>query len=380
MKIRLWDANTVEQIDISLYKQPHLAYLQEWMMNQPATYIYNVAAEMRLLQINQLFLPVTIMNTVNDSSYVVSLYNQYITYAREELRELQSPRLEKVLDKILNVFGKVLKLGRLNQTIIVNNWLLSTNLYYDMKETELEQITNFLTQQFPNHAIVFRSICEGFFPDVYNGLRKLQYRSVLSRSILLFQAKSLADLTRSQRKKLKQDKKLMEENKTYRISEIHDTKYFKDIVVLYNQLYIEKYSKHNPQFNEAFIATAWKHNFLKMIGVFDKEDNLKGVLGYFQIENIITAPLLGYDLNLPREDGLYRILTYLLTTEGFKLQANIHRSAGVADFKKLRGSKNELEYIFFYSKHLSLRQRIVWRIFSSVYNKVGKILQKKFEF
>lgn len=380
MVIRLYDSHTIKQLDTTNYKQEHLAYLQELVSNQPAAYIDNVSAEMHLLQINDLFLPVTVMNTVDDSSYVVSLYNQYITYAREELWELGSPRLEWFLDKVLTGFGQVLKFGGLNQTVIVNNWLLSTNLYYDMSKTELKKITDYLTEHFPNHAIVFRSICESFAPEVYNHLKNLQYQSVLSRSILLFEAKSLSDLTRSQRKQLIRDKKLIEENATYSVKEIEDTKYFKDIVAIYNKLYIDKYSRHNPQFNESFIATAWEHNFLKIIGVFDQDDHLKGVLGYFQIEDTITAPLLGYDTNVPREDGLYRILTYLLTSEGFKLHANIHRSAGVADFKKLRGSRNELEYIFFYSKHLPLKQRLVWRIFSSVYNKVGTMLQRKFKF
>lgn len=380
MTIRLYDEHNIHQLEVSLYQQAHLSFLKELVIHQPASYIENVSAKMGLLQVDHLFIPITITCKAYTSSYVVSLYNQYITYAKEELGELNNQILEKILDQVLSAFGLVFKYGRLNQTVMVNNWLLSTNLYDDMKEEDLQLITEYLMWKFPEHAILFRSVCQSFFPGVYNGLVNQGYQPLLSRSINLFNAKSWGDLNKKQRKQLKNDSKLITQSGKYEVRDINDSTHAGQIIDLYNQLYIKKYSPHNPQLNSSFIKLALKHRFLHIKGIFNKGGQLKGVVGYYRINDMITAPLLGYDTSVPKEDSLYRMLTCLLTMEGFKFQVNIHRSSGVREFKRLRGSTNELEYLFFYTKHLPVKQKAIWNLFSAIYNKAGRWLHHNYQF
>jgi len=42
--------------------------------------------------------------------------------------------------------------------VMVNNWLLSTNLYPPSSNETLEAISRFLIERFPKHAIVYRSV------------------------------------------------------------------------------------------------------------------------------------------------------------------------------------------------------------------------------
>lgn len=382
MKICLYNKDKIKNIDSLLYpNQENLEFLKEMVYNQPNQFINNVQTEMLLLEIDNIFLPITINNEEYDNSYVSSLFNQYITYAKAELYELKNPKLEKILYKVISLIGLFLKSGHINKTVMVNNYLLSTNLYPKLTEIHIKEITQFLKEEFPQHTMLFRSINNGFYKEIYNSLQEHDYQFLISRSIYLFDTYNYPNFSKSQKKNIRRDRKLITNREEFEVITITeaDDKTAEQIVNLYNQLYRDKYSKYNPQFNTEYIKLALKHRFLTIKGVL-KNGELKGVVGFYRLNNTITAPILGYDTSLPKEDALYRMLTSILTDEGLNNRLLIHRSSGAAEYKRNRGSKNYTEYIAVYLDHIPLYRKFVWKVFMFIYNKVGLYLQKKYQF
>lgn len=85
--------------------------------------------------------------------------------------------------------GSWLRRTNINKVIVVNNWMLSTNLYHSINERQIEQITNLFVEKFPEHTILFRSLNNALYPVTTEALSTVGYKKIMSRSIYLFDPK-----------------------------------------------------------------------------------------------------------------------------------------------------------------------------------------------
>src|SRR5690625_524074 len=90
------------------------AYVLAMMETSSHIYVKNVAADISILSIDDLLLPITKTIPSADNSYVVSPYTQYISYAKEELWELNNCFLERILKIVLKMIGIGLKIGKID--------------------------------------------------------------------------------------------------------------------------------------------------------------------------------------------------------------------------------------------------------------------------
>ena len=138
----------------------------------------------------------------------------------------------------------------------------------------------------------------------------------------------------------------------------------------YSIHYLEKYSFNNPQFNEKFIELVFK-NHAWQFQVLRKDGKIDGVIGFYEVNGIMTTPILGYDTSLPQEVGLYRMLSALLTIEATKRGIILHQSSGAAEFKRFRGFVGNIEYSAVFNRHLPLQRRLVWWLLELLVNGVA---------
>ncbi|MCZ4142852.1 GNAT family N-acetyltransferase, partial [Escherichia coli] len=101
-----------------------------------------------------------------DNAYVCSPYTHYVRYAKQELSLLQRPLLEKGLSALLNLVGWGMRRSKFNKVVHVNNWLLSTNLFPAMTGEQAVAVMHAVRERFPDHAVVFRSLCPGLHPEI----------------------------------------------------------------------------------------------------------------------------------------------------------------------------------------------------------------------
>lgn len=379
--IRLYDGADADRIPWPDTEEGRYAraWLLPFMREGADRYIDNVQTRVMALAIDDLVLPVTVNDGEYDNSYVVSPYTHYVSYAAEELKELRSPRLERGLAAILQGIGSLLRIGRINRAVIVNNWMLSTNLYPELKREQAERITAFLADRFPHHAILFRSVNPHDHPELYRALGDGGYRMAASRQVYLLDAGETGAQNSKARWLIKRDERLIA-SQGYEIVR-HEELTMADIpriTALYQALYLDKYSRYNPQFNERFFALALRERTLCLIAL-RKEGRLDAVLGYFSRSGVMTTPVFGYDTSLPRETGLYRMLSAVLIREAQRLGMWLNESSGAAEFKRNRGAVGHFEYTAAYTRHLPPWRRGCWLVLAGLANRVGMPLMRKFK-
>lgn len=380
-QISLYDPTTIDTLPWPNSEVATLAknYWVPLMKAGSSQFIDNVNSQLLALTIDNLVLPVTVNHRELENSYVCSPYSHYITYSKEELYTLKNPPLEKLLSLLLNFMGLVLDLGQINQVVIVNNWLLSTNLYPDLSENQIAAITACLKERFPTHTIIYRSINTFINDDLFNAFQQDGYQMIGSRQVYLFNPKDPSSMRTKMRWRLKQDFSLIDKE-GYEVVDHHQISLAEitQLVALYNALYLEKYSYNNPQFNERFLELALKNNALQILAL-RKDGRIDGVIGFYEIDGVMTTPILGYDTSLPQEIGLYRMLSAQLTLEATKRGLILHQSSGAASFKRFRGFVGTIEYSAVFYQHLPFWRQLVWRLLGLLVNKIAVPLMQKYK-
>ncbi|PFR10704.1 hypothetical protein COK52_20120 [Bacillus thuringiensis] len=380
--IQLHDVHSLHSIDWESKKDG--AYVRDSFLplfqKGVTAFIENVNTQLFLLEIDDLILPVTLNNAEFENSYVCSPYTHYISYALEELWELKKPWLEKLLTYPIHLMGNWLRRTNINKVIVVNNWMLSTNLYHSINEQQIEQITKLLVEKFPEHTILFRSLNNKLYPATTEALSTVGYNKIMSRSIYLFDPKQYKKMNRKKRKDLLNDKSLLEKSNYEIITNEELTR--EDILQisqLYNQLYIEKYSAHNPMFTPAYLWNALQHRLFE-IKAIKKGNTIDGVIAYFIRDGVMTTPILGYHTNSDQQQGLYRILSLLITMDSIEKDLICHCSAGAGEFKRNRGATQQIEYSYVYNAHLPPSQQKVWKVLMWILNTYIEPMAKKHRF
>ena len=158
-------------------------YLVSFIQHGPQTYIRNVRTRLRVLRVGDTLLPITLNEHHPDNSYVCSPYTHYVSYAQEELVNLDNPAVERVLRALFVPLGWYFRRSQLDNVVYVNNWLLSTNLYPVMTPDEITAALTFLVKRYPERAIIFRSVDNYRNPTLYNTLLQAGCRMIFSRQV-----------------------------------------------------------------------------------------------------------------------------------------------------------------------------------------------------
>lgn len=383
-------------------------YLLPFVERGPQAFIANIHTDLRLLQLDDVVLPLTVTCYHPRNSYVCSPYNHYFAYGEEELDKLGRPALAALLRRLLQpIAGWFLRHG-FDEAVLVNNWLLSTNLYPALTAAQAQAATRFLAEQFPERPIVWRSVDGQGNPALLHALADAGCELVFSRQVYY---QNPGDDALWQRKQIKVDQSLARRTPYQRMDGSALTSADAPrLATLYRQLYLQKYSYFNPQFTDDFFRLALDHRLLTFYtyraagrreralalseaeGVpplnsssqpgdtYQKSGDIDAVLGYFSRNGIMTQPVFGYDTDKPQKLGLYRLLSLRVLEEGRRLGLRVNASGGVGDFKRLRGGVATLEYNAVYQRHLPPARQRPWRRLKRLLDAVAVPVIQKYGF
>ncbi len=377
-RLRLYDANSIESLPWPHHEDGIYArkYLYPMIVNGPHHYIDNVKTTMLVLTIDDLVLPLTVNDTEAQNAYVCSIHTYYIKLTDEILDKLKYNFVKKPLKWIVNAFGSFLNRGSIDKVVVVNNWLIPTNLYPHITEEQIVTISNFLSSQYPDHALIFPSITKEVHPPLYHILKKHDFDMVTKRRIFFLDTKKEGGF---RTRMFKSDFKLLQKQ-TFQVldhAEIPKEKVSR-IADLYHSLYLKKHSRYSSKFNHNFIKLILEENLLN-VKALQHNGEIEGVMGYFHRHHVMTSPLFGYNTERPQTDGLYRLLSVLQMLDAQKQQVTLNFSAGASSFKKLRGGKPCIEYIAVFHRHLPFRRRIRWKVLQKLLNGIGAPVMNRFD-
>jgi hypothetical protein len=341
------------------------------------TGIRNLATQVDVIGTGAQSAPVTVNDAETDNCWVCSPHTAYVRYAREELRRLAHPLLAVPLGAACSTIGSYLWKAEIDKAVAVNNWNLSTNLYPAVNRRMLNAWLEEARQRWPRHAIWFRSLNQRYTPDWLAQLAAAECALVPSRQVYLYDrigpgAHAPANLRR--------DLKLWR-GRRHEVSEADSWSRadFERAALLYQMLYLEKYSRLNPHYDASFLRTWHAAGLLRLLGWRNESGVLEAIVGVFGFGTTLTAPIVGYDTASAPRRGLYRLLMAAVFDLAAGSGRRINLSAGAAHFKRLRGGIATIEYSAVSTRHLPRHRRRAIEWLARLATSLGEPLMRHFQ-
>lgn len=377
VNVKLYNRDTIDSLPWPDNDQASYAkkYIVPFIKNGSKHYIDNVETTMMALHIDSYVLPVTINDSEYENSHVCSPYTQYVTLALKKLLEIENVFLRVPLASLVRMVKGFFLKGKLNKAVMVNNWLVTTNLYPELNEKQINAITQELKSKFPEHAIIFRSVHDFGNKSIKPLFQKSNYDLIASRQVFFTDTEQkhafLSRMFKSDLKLLKtfdyavlSNQELSESD----ISQLHN---------LYFSLYHKKHTSYSPQLNHNFFKLMLENN-LFTVRALRVHDRIEAIMAYTSTNGMVTSPMFGYDVDGPKSLDLYRILSTILLLEAKEKKLILNHSSGAASYKKLRRAEPSLEYMAVSYDHLPRRQRFSWLVLSLMMSKIGIHVMKRF--
>lgn len=341
------------------------------------TFAENINARVETLQAGETILPVTLSDGSPGDAWVCSPRATYADCAAEEAERYLPAWMARVNRGLSKGIGDWLTGAGIDRVAAINNWLLSTNLYPPLRTVPLAATIDAARERWPDHAIWFRSLNAIDNADWIAALSERGFQFVVSRQVYLYE--DLAALS-ARHANLKRDLQRLGRTALQRVRDdgIADGDYPR-IARLYELLYMEKYSRFNPHYSAEFMRSWHKAGLLEFHGFRDASGILQCVVGLFRQGGTFTSPIVGYDTSLPRQLGLYRLLTACAYETTMAHGGRLNFSAGAAQFKRLRGGAPAIEYSAVYARHLPRKLRNAIGALSLATRRVGAPLLTKYE-
>ncbi len=358
--IQIIDVDNVDLIDWPVNEESdHMEkYVVPFIKNGPLFYMDNANVKVMALIVDDVLMPLVLAERNYHDSNVCSIYTHYVKYAVEEIGKLDNRPLAWLLKACSLPFALILKAGRVDKVIYVNNWLFPTNPCPELSPEQVGAITSTLKLRYPDYAIVFRSVNTYTCKTIFDSLRENGYRMVRSRQIYIL------DPTRKaywKNKTVKHDRNLSK-RMGYEIvyaDQLTET----DVPVLtelYRDLYLKKHSLFNPQLNENFFHLMLKERILE-IKALRKNSRIDAFSCCYSNKEVMIAGFGSHDTQVPLKVGLHRQDSSATMAEAEKRGQLLNLSAGAGTFKMFRGAEACIEYDAIAYGHLPFHRRLAWR-------------------
>lgn len=362
------------------FSEPSLQYLLPLVNYGSSQYAQNTNCEFGIVQIGKFYIPFSYNEKHKQPTYLTSLRAQFFNYLIEEIRKKKkfSIFFKLAIIPVLKLGNVIFRLFGSDNIVMLNNWLVSTNLIPNFSFLYFKPVLHDLTYEFENELIIFKGLNDKLHGDKIKELETIGFLPVVSRINFVLDVK---EKSFKKKRPLEQDKKRWDKQNSlhwHEPSELSEEEK-KAIIAHYKNLYIDKHSSSNPAYRSEFLDAALKSKFLKIELLRDENGDILGVQALASNESELTTPFIGYDQKAPKELGLYRHLNVKLVNDAEQGGKILNMSSGAGKFKQQRGGEPMVEYHMIYINHLPIMRRIFWRVFSNFSVKYIKPLLIKSE-
>lgn len=348
---------------------PWATFLQRGLLGS-ARVIENAEVEISSVQAGVQVVPVvTNRKGSPDCSWVTSLRNAYGPYARAETDIVHMNRfLQPLYVAASHAAEMILSAGGLAGGNYLNNWLLATNLYLpEFSTADIQDAVGRLCQRDPDLPVVVRSLTAPFHRELLKELSGAGFLLLPSRQVWIVSNPSSGEWRkhRDARRDLVLRDATMAQWTWVPAKDFTNDDY-RRALHLYQRLYREKYPKYNPDYTERFLRAGVATGFLHLAGLRPTGGTqLSGFVGMVHRADVSCTPLLGYDIDAPAAEGLYRLLMLRAFEECETRTTKFHCSAGAGLFKFNRGAQSHVEFAAVWANHLPPYRRANLRALSA---------------
>ncbi|MGY5730433.1 hypothetical protein [Vibrio chemaguriensis] len=214
--------------------------------------------------IDDVAIPYSVTPKIPNNCYAVSPMTLLSGYAEEELHKVQNVAVRWVCKLLINMTKPILSLAGLNQVQTLNNQCLSTNMYSEQWESlNLDELRRVALDQYPTFPLVLRSLNQLQYSHLIQRLEQQQWQSLVTRQVYLLEDWQAFSFNRD----LTKDFKLFND-KDWQFKPLATDEEFQCAKVLYDMLYLDKYSRNNIQFSTQYLKQASQNNLVHLVGLF----------------------------------------------------------------------------------------------------------------
>lgn len=313
---------------------------------------------LRVVGLDDLLIPIAVQEGEYDNSTNMSTFARYIRLPRAGLQQMSwHPVVIAALGVTLDVFGRLLQAARIDQCVYIGSWILFRNMEPILTKDQARRLTAFLVERFPGHAIVFSALNPMTHQTLIDNLTGIDYAFLFAGHTRMLMPYN-APVSRPERENRRRDGKLLQRS-GYEILGAEEVRGCAPrLAELYRGLNREKYAT-NPMVEAKFFDRAI-HDKTLTIRVARKHGRIDGFYGYVIRGDVLFSPVFGYEMSIPQEVGLYRMLVHRLVQDALDLGLAVETGAGADRFKSLRGDSPVPRYGAFYTSHLSMHRRAAW--------------------
>lgn len=330
--------------------------------------ISNWFADMRSISIDGHLLPLAVGCAATDQTYLASPQHGYIDYARDECDQIGDVSAQRWAKLCLSFVEPWFRALRLDESVSINAWGVSTHLYAHWSSDQLANLTRRVLTDFPSRPLWLRTLHEGYDLSLMQSLTQQGWQFWPSRVVYGFDWQT-ATIWMKQRNNQIDQKLLTKTSLTALFPTDFTSSRAEMMAKLYRQLYVDKHSRWNAHYTPAYFEQAIEHQWLSFYGFADEQGQLIAFIGVFEQGGVMTTPMLGYDTALPASLGLYRLLMARVLKICVQQQKYLNLGAGSAHFKRIRGGVACMEWHGFYVGHLPLWRRCAMTL-------TGKIMSR----
>ncbi|PKE21137.1 GNAT family N-acetyltransferase [Macrococcoides caseolyticum] len=364
-----YDEIPFDRINIGIKEREYLRYMMEGITRG----IGNMHARVEVMILNGQLIPFSIKDGGMNQSWIHSFTGQYIDEMVSETSRMSLPAYLKPVTNAVLTVGRFVLNPTCEKTVTVFPSFMSTTMYEGYEFDQIELITKLLSERYPKHAICFRTLNDKFHKREMKLLNNAGYERLISRAVYIYDSNEQHN--KNERKDLKKDiKKFNKSGLTFTMT-LNDED-FAQLVPLYEQVYLDKYSHFNPHYTAEFFKFMYKSTNLQWF-VLKDEGRIVSFMAVQEAGNTLFPAYFGMDQSIKH---LYFITSGLLYEFAKRNGYAINNSAGAKDYKLARGSRPYLEYHYVYIKHLPLMKQLNYLSFIRCATTIGTPALKRTQF
>ncbi len=325
---------------------------------------------------NKLILSTVTDEVFENNCYVVSPNGMIINYSKVELHKIKNFVLIFLMRVVINLFSSFLSFFKVDKIQTLNNYMLSTNFFSEYwKDIDIKSLTKKAVKRHPDHTLAIRSINGTQNNEILTNLLRNGWIQIVTRQVYIFPSFNL-----KKRDAIRDLELLKSEKYIFTSPDVDNIEHFKIAEVLYNKLYLEKYTEENIQYTALYMQKLCKENLLHLRLLLDIEQGkFVAVVGLIGDTVTVTAPIVGYEINRPSENALYRRCLIYIIKYAYDNGLFLNISSGAPSFKLNRGAVPEIEYMFINTQHLNLARRLLWSVLSKISLYIYKPILRKYK-
>ena len=301
--------------------------------------------------------------------WVTSLCTAIGPMARQEIdREMTMP--SSAVAKALSAFFEGLaRMLRVDAVVFPQHHLLTTSLYNDGEISDIMACGGALAARYPDRAMVIRSVNACDHEASIDGrawpLRMVWIIDDVARDCLPRRdfKRDIAVLARLKLKRQIYGGAISEETLTVCLN-------------LYRTLYLSTYSMFNPDYEAFYVRSLLEAGVLKILTLEDDAGQVEAFCALHACDDTLSVPLLGYNRQRPKADGLYRAIMVLAIQDARQRGLRLNLSAGASSFKRNRGAKPYMEYLLIVDRHLPYLRRWGYWVIGRILRVVAPTLER----